>query len=119
MDKYDGFIRPIRLDFDDENPDFSPEELQQIDISGLEYANEYKEAIIWSFDTSLALFIDQGLTGIMGFPYTYPLDGIKEARDVFRAYHQCEDIIETTEDDMLALEWAFDWLKDNFLALWT
>lgn len=52
MDKYDAFIRPIRLDFDDENPDFSPEELKQIDISGLEYANEYKKEIIWSFDTS-------------------------------------------------------------------
>lgn len=118
--KWNGVIQPFRFPGDNEEPIFSAEDIEQINVSEIKLAHEYKESIIWSFDVSLAIFLDQGLTGIMGHKYTFHPEGIKEARNVFRAYHQNDDIfVDAEEDDFKALHWAFDWVKENFTSLWT
>lgn len=113
-------------------PKFSAEEIAQHDYSSKEWDVDYREAHIWGFDSSLAIFLDKGLTGIMGHGYTYPPDGIKRARDVFRAYATSGDEYDVNKsylenepfqnmnsDEYAELMWAFDWLKENFTALWT
>ena len=109
--------------------DFSEESLKMIDYSDREVAVEYKPEYIWSCDSTMAMLLDNCLTGIMGFDYTVPPEGIERARDAFRAYARKDDggldrnnpfpfeTYGTPERD--ELEWALDWLKENFTALWT
>lgn len=103
--------------------DFSEESLKAPDYSKLDWDVEYKEPHIWSFDLSLAIFLDKGLTGLMNFPYTPPPEGTERARNVFRRY-ACKDDLATDfekigSNDYDDLLWALDWLKTYFTALWT
>jgi hypothetical protein len=123
---WQAFTRSLDLSGE---PSFPPEVLAQHDYSDKEWDVDYKETHIWSFDTTLAIFLDKGLTGIMAFPYSAPEDGIERARDIFRAYATKDDgpfdkdnpfpfeIIGSPEHNDLM--WALDWLKERFTALWT
>lgn len=119
---WQAFTKPLKLDGES---NFPPEKLEQYDYSEKEWDVDYKKPHIWSFDLSLAIFLDKGLTGIMGHAYTYPPEGIERARDIFRAYATQDDdavmfAFETIGSDAHNdLLWALDWLKDNFTCLWT
>jgi len=80
---------------------------------------------IWSFDSTLAQVLDIGLTKMMNHEYTYNLEGMERARDIFRAYAvrwDCVGLPRVEEKDSKEnadLVWALDWLGKNFTALWT
>lgn len=101
---------------------YPKEDIEQPDYSDYEGDVPYREEYIWSLDTSLAIFLDKTLTGIMGHPYTYPIYGMKEARDTFRLYANKEysdSFLSKNSVEYKALMKALDWLKDNFTGLWT
>jgi hypothetical protein len=124
-----SFAQPVRLD---DEPEFTPEELAHHDYNnheGKKLVPKFKPQYIWSFDHTLAAFIDMGLTEIMRYPYNYPEDEIKRARDAFRAYATKDEgefdpargfVFENINSPEYAeTMWAFDWLKEHFTGLWT
>lgn len=107
------------LDLDGEQK-FDDADLEQADYSDAVMDIEYKDEFIWSFDKTLAILLDRGLTGIMGHPWSYPPDGIKETRDTFRKYVKDDDpFLYTDSPEYEALMKALDWVKENFTGLWT
>lgn len=123
-----AFIQPLNLD---KEKFFSDEQLEQHNyrVKKPYLVPKFKDEYIWSFDHTLAAFIDQGLTAIMGFPYNFPEEDIERARDAFRVY-ATKDEREFDKDNPFPFEtigslehneimWALDWLKEHFTALWT
>lgn len=110
------------IDFNrDPRSDFSEESLE-MPTYNVEWDVHYKEAHIWSLDSSLAIFLDKGLTGLMNFEYTPPPTGTERARNIFRRYAQKGEGVDFENKegtDYANLMWALDWLKENFTALWT
>jgi hypothetical protein len=127
---WQAITRPLNLSG---KPSFPPEVLEQHDYGadddGTPIAPEFHDRFIWSFDKTLAAFIDTGLTAVMGHAYTVPEDGIERARDIFRAYATKDDAPSDKENafpfetigspEHNDLMWALDWLKEHFTALWT
>lgn len=114
----DAITQPI--DFDRDPKDEFSEESLKMSTYDVEWDVEYKEAHIWSFDTSLAIFLDKGLTGLMNFKYTSPPPETERARNLFRSYAKRDEQFEDKDsDEYQELMWALDWLKENFTRLWT
>lgn len=121
-DKLDlqGIAQPINLD----GVNKSTEKLPVYDDP--DTGTSLRDAHIWSFDTTLAQILDEGLTRILNFPYQYVDPNMARVRDVFRAYANrftAEDTGASFEyvdtDDYQELMWALEWVKENFTGLWT
>lgn len=121
---YNAIAQPMKLD----DEDYVPEELPVYDDA--DDGIVITEPQTWSFDTTLARVLDMGLTHIHNHEFTYDLDGMMRARDIFRRYATKDDEDRFDDEDWKHyhdtnsaaykdLMWALEWVKDNFTALWT
>ena len=121
-----SFIHPINLDGEGHDPEPIPVYDGDTDDPTGRSPLMLDETHTWSFDVTLAQVLDIGLTMIHNYKFTYDLDGMMRARDIFRRYANKDCVngdwmaFENTDSEAYAdLMWALDWLKENFTALWT
>jgi hypothetical protein len=77
----------------------------------------------WNLDVTLAKVLDQGLTMLMDGVAEQP-DDMERARNLFRRYSDKwnngmeTELWKDDSPDSTELDWALQWLAENFTSLW-
>lgn len=77
----------------------------------------------WNLDSTLAQVLDQGLTMLLEGPAVQDAE-MERARNLFRRYADKWDngmhtgLYDANSADSRELDWALQWLAENFTGLW-